>query len=131
MSSSSSDNPSASGSKNPVVRVKGFQKTSTAPPVTASAISPVQQVSEPAPNQTAAPAEPESVPEAPPPDTSAIRQRFPAETPPATEPPAAANATKPDQKYVPDNDPERINRRQWWKHNLYVKSGRQKDEAPQ
>jgi hypothetical protein len=28
--------------------------------------------------------------------------------------------------YTPDSDPERVRRRQWWKHDLYTRSGRQR-----
>ncbi len=40
--------------------------------------------------------------------------------------PAAAKAAS--AKYEPDPDAERVCRRQWWKYNLYVKSGRQAAE---
>jgi hypothetical protein len=32
--------------------------------------------------------------------------------------------------YQPDNDPAHVSRRQWWKHHLYVRSGRQAMEHP-
>ena len=40
--------------------------------------------------------------------------------------PAAAKTAAAD--YEPDLDAERVCRRQWWKYNLYVKSGRQAAE---
>lgn len=199
MSSSAQDN--ASESKNPVVRVKGFQKTSTAsppeaPPSSTAEIPPVKpaaprfkpRVSSPSPVEEAVartmeevPAPTEDVPavedsavttepfEEPPvtpaetfeepfeeapvaalpankepdpvatptaPNSAAIRQRFRAEPAPspvetAMAAPAASPPAPARQKYEPDSDADRIIRRQWWKHNLYVKSGRQKDEAPQ
>lgn len=42
--------------------------------------------------------------------------------------PAAAKTAVAD--YTPDLDAERVCRRQWWKYNLYVKSGRQAAENP-
>jgi hypothetical protein len=36
----------------------------------------------------------------------------------------SGNPGDPASKYVPDTDEERINRRQWWKYDLRVKSGR-------
>ncbi len=33
--------------------------------------------------------------------------------------------------YQSDPDPTRVSRRQWWKHNLYVRSGREAADNPQ
>ncbi len=33
--------------------------------------------------------------------------------------------------YPSDQDPTRVSRRQWWKHNLYVRSGREAADNPQ
>ena len=43
-------------------------------------------------------------------------------------PPSSASTPTTPRKYQPDNDQERIVRRQWWKYNLYVRSGRQAAE---
>lgn len=87
---------------NPVVRVKGFQKA--APPADAAVVAAVKVVE----------------PAAPPPAADHVAE------PPRPLPIAAQDAVLPHK----DADPERVIRRQWWKHNLYVKSGRQKDDAP-
>jgi len=127
----------------PVVRMKGFQprtNTPTAAPEKAS--PPIPEVTaksvaarfKPAP-PVQSPIEVDTTPveaagrvvpaETAPPagDTKSIRDRFrsaateavPAELPVAATAPA----------YQPDADAQRVSRRQWWKHNLYVKSGRQ------
>ena len=45
--------------------------------------------------------------------------------------PGRGGAPSSPRPYEPDSDQERINRRLWWKHNLWVRSGRQKDEEAQ
>lgn len=46
---------------------------------------------------------------------------------------ASTHSNQQDQPsaYQPDQDPIRVSRRQWWKHNLYVKSGREAADNPQ
>jgi len=138
----SAENPEKNSSA-PVVRMKGFQPRTNTPPappekvspavpeVTAKSVAarfkPAPPVSSPtevdtAPVEAAGPVVPaETAPPAG--GTKSIRDRFrsaapeaaPAELPVATTAPA----------YQPDTDAQRVSRRQWWKYNLYVKSGRQ------
>jgi hypothetical protein len=134
----------------PVVRMKGFQprtNTPAAPPETVSAAIPevtaksVAARFKPAP-QVATPIEVDTTPveaakkfdeEAAPVvsgeivpadiDTKSIRDRFRSaagEAAPAELPMAATAAS-----YQADTDAQRVSRRQWWKYNLYIKSGRQ------
>jgi hypothetical protein len=74
-------------------------------------------------------------PQAPPPATG-IRGHFaPPPVPSLSAPPAApatvsaaAPAAAP-RRYKPDPDPARVSKRQWWKENLYNKSGRRAEDA--
>ena len=40
--------------------------------------------------------------------------------------PADRVAAPRNRAYVPDTDPERVRRRQWWKYDLYTRSGRKR-----
>lgn len=112
-----------------------FNASSTAPPVE-STQPPVET---PAPaNRPEARQENSSAPASIPPKISpsegnAVRGHFASQNtaaaPTSSSSASPAATAGPPRQYRPDPDPERVTRRQWWKENLYTKSGRRAEDA--
>jgi hypothetical protein len=126
------DNQNGWDPKKPA-RLKGFdrkdtsdaaQKPAASPSPSAPATAGRARLNFPPPKPAAEPAPepPASAPEAP----RAVTPRTESQRTESQRPPASSDRVRPrNTPYTPDPDPDRVARRQWWKYDLYKRSGRQ------